>query len=75
MRFAFVVNYYCLILIQLTNTLIYYKIWVGCKTTLPDLRHVLPQVYDNLIDGRTWTAEAEATFGDAMLTDGEKTDD
>jgi threonine dehydrogenase-like Zn-dependent dehydrogenase len=34
---------------------------------LPDLHHVLPQVYDRLIDGRTWTPEAEAAFLEAML--------
>ena len=34
---------------------------------LPDLHHVLPQVYDRLNDGRAWTPNAEAAFLEAML--------
>jgi threonine dehydrogenase-like Zn-dependent dehydrogenase len=40
-------------------------------TALPDLKDVLPQVYGKLIDGRTWTAEAEAAFLETMLTENE----
>jgi hypothetical protein len=39
-------------------------------TTLPDLQHVLPHVYERLAEGRAWTTEAEAAFLDAMLTGG-----
>ena len=36
-------------------------------TALPDLRRVLPAVYDQLADGHAWTAGAEAAFLETML--------
>ncbi len=41
-------------------------------TPLVDLEPILPQVYDKLHEGRTWTAGAEAAFLKMMLSEGEK---
>lgn len=38
-------------------------------TSLPDLKGILPAVYEKLQDGRIWTAQAEATFLELMLPD------
>jgi threonine dehydrogenase-like Zn-dependent dehydrogenase len=44
-------------------------------TPLVDLEPILPQVYEKLHEGRTWTAEAEAVFLEMLSSEGERIHD